>query len=221
VSELHDPYELERKIMIETQLRARGIVDENVLQAMNRVPRQRFVPAPQGQASYWDLPLPIGYGQTISQPYIVALMSEQATLRKACRVLEIGTGSGYQTAILAELVEQVYTIELISALSLRAQDCLAQLGYSNIAFAVGDGYLGWSDQAPFDAIIVTAAPAEVPDELLQQLAIGGRMLIPVGDEIQELYRIDRHESCYVRHDICGVRFVPMRHQEGDQKNTSS
>jgi protein-L-isoaspartate(D-aspartate) O-methyltransferase len=188
---------------------------------MTRVPRERFVPPTQTRAAYWDCPLPIGFEQTISQPYIVALMTHHAAIGANDRVLEIGTGSGYQTAILAELAREVFTIELIPELSLRAQTILGQLGYPNISFAVGNGYHGWLNAAPFNAIIVTAAPPQLPEELLESLTIGGRLIIPIGDEIQELYRIERHEACFVRHEICAVRFVPMRHQEGDQKTSSS
>jgi protein-L-isoaspartate(D-aspartate) O-methyltransferase len=200
--------------MIDEQLRARAINDPKVIEAMAKIPRELFVPLHLRSAAYWDCPLPIGRGQTISQPYIVALMTEELLLRPRDTVLEIGTGSGYQTAILAELVEQVYSAELIPELGLAAQKLLLDLGYTNINIAITDGHQGWIDSRLFDAILVTAAPTEMPQKLLESLKIGGRMVIPIGDDIQELYRIERHENGFVRHNICGVRFVPMKHRDG-------
>ena len=195
--------------MVETQLAARGIKDGNVLEAMKKVPRHVFVPENLLAHAYNDEPLPIGEGQTISQPYIVAYMTEILALKGEERVLEIGTGSGYQTAILSEIARQVYTVELIGALSQRAQQTLEHLKYTNILFKVGDGTFGWNEQAPFDAIIVTAAPDKVPHSLEEQLKIGGRMIIPVGSAIQELVFITRGKKKFKRKKMLPVRFVPL------------
>ena len=167
--------------MVERQLRQRGVASERVLEAMRRVPRHRFVPEAVRSDSYQDHPLPIGFGQTISQPYIVGFMSDALRLEPSHRVLEIGTGSGYQAAILGELVREVYTIEIIPELAARARSVLAELGYRNIHVRAGNGYLGWPEAAPFDRVIVTAAPDEVPPALVAQLRPGGLMAIPVGD----------------------------------------
>lgn len=184
--ELQDLYRVARERMVETQIKARGIKDERVLQAMRKVPRHLFVdPALRDQA-YGDYPLPIGEGQTISQPYIVALMTEALELKGQERVLEIGTGSGYQTAILAELVLWVYTIERHAFLQERAKRILFELGYRNISFKIGDGTLGWPEVSPFDAIIVTACAPQIPPPLIDQLAEGGRIVIPVGDEFSQM-----------------------------------
>lgn len=195
--------------MVEIQLAARGIKAENVLDAMRKVPRHIFVPDELLAHAYNDEPLPIGEGQTISQPYIVAYMTEILSLKGEERVLEIGTGSGYQTAILGELVRQVFTVELIEALSLRAQKVLRELKYSNIFFKVADGTRGWSDEAPFDAIMVTAAPDKVPHSLEDQLKVGGRMIIPVGSAIQELVCVTRGKTRFKRKRLLPVRFVPL------------
>jgi protein-L-isoaspartate(D-aspartate) O-methyltransferase len=180
-----DLYRLARERMVETQIKARGLKDERVLKAMLKVPRHLFVDEALRDQAYGDFPLPIGEGQTISQPYIVALMTEALELKGNERVLEIGTGSGYQTAILAELALWVYTIERFQALLERAKKVLKELGYKNISFKLDDGTLGWKEAAPFDAIIVTAASPDIPPPLVEQLAEGGRMVIPVGDEFSQ------------------------------------
>lgn len=203
-----------REEMVRQQLIERGIRDERVLAAMRKVPRHRFVPPEYVHAAYDDGPLPIGAGQTISQPYIVALMTELLNLRGDERVLEIGTGSGYQTAILAELAREVYTIELEAELLARARRLLVEeMGYANIFFRHGDGSKGWPEAAPFDAIIVTAAPPEVPPALLEQLRVGGRLVIPVGTWDQDLQLIVKYgpepTDCTVQ-SITPVRFVPLR-----------
>lgn len=180
-----DLYRLARERMVETQIKARGIKDERVLKAMLKVPRHLFVDEALRDQAYGDFPLPIGEGQTISQPYIVALMTEALELKGIERVLEIGTGSGYQTAILAELALWVYTIERFPTLLERAKKVLKELGYKNISFKLDDGTLGWKEAAPFDAIIVTAASPDIPPPLVEQLAEGGRMVIPIGDEFSQ------------------------------------
>jgi protein-L-isoaspartate(D-aspartate) O-methyltransferase len=199
----------ERLRMVETQLMARGLRDERVLLAMAKVPRHLFVPDDMAARAYADEPLPIGRGQTISQPYIVAYMTEALRLRGGENVLEVGTGSGYQTAVLAEAAGEVWTIELVEELSLRAKERLAALGYENIRFRIGDGSAGWPDAAPFDGIVVTAAPASVPKALELQLAPGGRMIIPVGLGSQELVLIRREGDFFRRKGLIGVRFVPL------------
>ena len=198
-----------REAMVATQIEARGIEDTLVLDAMRRVPRERFVPAPLANEAYRDGPLSIGRGQTISQPYIVALMTALIEPGATMRVLEIGTGSGYQAAVLAECVESVYTIEIIPELGRQAAERLEALGYTNIHPRVGDGYDGWPDEAPFDAIVVTAAPSQIPQPLLDQLAIGGRLVIPVGLGSQDLVVVTRTEDGYVERVESPVRFVPM------------
>lgn len=180
-----DLYRLARERMVETQIKSRGIKDERVLKAMLKVPRHLFVDEALRDQAYGDFPLPIGEGQTISQPYIVALMTEALELKGNERVLEIGTGSGYQTAILAELALWVYTIERFPTLLERAKKVLKELGYKNISFKLDDGTLGWKEAAPFDAIIVTAASPDIPPPLVEQLAEGGRMVIPIGDEFSQ------------------------------------
>jgi protein-L-isoaspartate(D-aspartate) O-methyltransferase len=198
-----------RKKMIETQIEARGIKDKRVLEAMLKVERHKFVPESQKPFAYEDRPLPIGYGQTISQPYIVALMTELLELRGKEKVLEIGTGSGYQAAILAELAKEVYTIEIIEGLAKEAQKRLADLGYKNIKVKVGDGYLGWPEVSPFDAIVVTCAPEEIPPALIEQLKEGGKMVIPVGEFFQELKLVSKKEGKILIKNIIPVSFVPM------------
>jgi len=195
--------------MVEAQLAARGIKEGKILEAMRKVPRHLFVPENLLAHAYNDEPLPIGEGQTISQPYIVAYMTEILALKREDRVLEIGTGSGYQTAILAEVVRQVFTVELIGALSLRAQKALRKLKYGNIVFKVGDGTFGWNEQGPFDAIMVTAAPNEIPHSLEEQLKVGGRMIVPVGSAIQELVFVTRGKTRFKRKKMLPVRFVPL------------
>ncbi|HEX6241572.1 MAG TPA: protein-L-isoaspartate(D-aspartate) O-methyltransferase [Polyangiales bacterium] len=199
----------ERDSMVERQLAARGILDERVLAAMRSVPRHEFVPeAGRGQA-YADHPLEIGFDQTISQPYIVARMSELARVGPNDKVLEVGTGSGYQAAVLAELARDVYSIEIVAPLARRAAETLTRLGHRNVAVRAGDGYRGWPEQAPFDAIVVTAAPAHVPEPLKQQLAQGGRLVIPVGTGDQELLLLTRRGDHFETARVLAVRFVPM------------
>lgn len=195
--------------MVASQIYGRGLKDERVLEAMRTVPREVFVRKDDQRLAFYDGPLSIGYGQTISQPYIVAYMTEMLNLVTDDRVLEVGTGSGYQTAVLAELAREVYTIECVEKLSLGAQEKLKELRYENITFRVGDGSLGWPEAAPFDAIIVTAAPEKMPETLIEQLAIGGRMIVPVGRFEQYLYRIVRKEDGFDKKVLIGVRFVPM------------
>ena len=209
-------FEQSRKDMIKTQIKARGIRDERLLQAMFRVKRHEFVPPQFRHLAYSDHPLPIGDKQTISQPYIVALMTELLELGGEETVLEIGTGSGYQAAILAELAAKVYTIEILETLAVKSKNLLKNLGYKNITVRCGDGYLGWPEQAPFDAIIVTCAPPEIPKALLDQLAEGGRMVIPVGKEGQELKLLKKDNGQVKTKSVIAVRFVPMlKGREGE------
>jgi len=209
----NDRYQELRSRMIEEQITApgRGIQDQRVIEAMKAVPRHLFVPGPQRSQAYGDFPLPIGHGQTISQPYIVAFMTEQLDLQPGDRVLEVGTGSGYQAAILGELVEAVYTIEIISQLARSASRVLNDLGYDHVHVRSGDGYAGWPEEAPFDAIIVTCAPEAVPDALVGQLKEGGRLVIPVGGvhETQTLYVKVKQNGVLVPLKTLPVRFVPM------------
>lgn len=209
MSEKLDEFDELRQEMVEAQLRARGIHDSRVLEVMSKVPRHLFVPEETKGYAYDDEPLPIGEGQTISQPYIVAYMTEVLELKGEEGVLEVGTGSGYQTAILAELVKQVYTIELVEVLSLRAQEVLRKLGYSNIHFKIGDGTFGWPEFAPFDAIMVTAAPPSIPKQLQEQLKVSGRMIIPVGAGFQDLILITRGKKEFKKKKLLPVRFVPL------------
>jgi len=195
--------------MVETQILTRGIKDEAVLNAMLKVDRHKFVPEEICHLAYSDRPLPIGEGQTISQPYIVALMTELLELKKGEKVLEVGTGSGYQAAILAELAGQVYTIEIIESLARSAEKLLKELGYRSIHVKIGDGYVGWEEFAPYDAIIVTCAPTHVPQPLLDQLKEGGRLVIPVGDYYQELKKITKVKGQMKSQNIIPVVFVPM------------
>jgi protein-L-isoaspartate(D-aspartate) O-methyltransferase len=206
---LSGDYELLRRDMVSQQIAARGIEDTLVLNAMLEVERHRFVPKTYEPLAYADRPLPIGRDQTISQPYIVALMTSLLELGSGDMVLEIGTGSGYQAAILAEIGAKVYTIEILEPLSETAKRKLDELGYTNVEVKCGDGYKGWPEYAPFDGIIVTCAPPEIPAPLLEQLKIGGRMVIPVGESYQELLLIIRTEDGFERTQIIPVRFVPM------------
>lgn len=206
-----------REEMVVRQIKARGISDERLIQAMLDVERHKFVPAKNQLFSYADRPLPIGEGQTISQPYIVALMTELLQLKGKEKVLEIGTGSGYQAAILAELAEEVYTIEIIEELAQTAALILEDLGYNNITLKAGDGYLGWKEYAPFDAIIVTAAPTHIPQPLVEQLKDGGRMVIPVGDNYQKLKLLRKSNGRIIVTDIIPVRFVPMTGKYAEQE----
>jgi protein-L-isoaspartate(D-aspartate) O-methyltransferase len=204
-----DPFEAERLRMVDQQLHARDIHDPRVLDAMRRVPRHLFVPDNVRPEAYRDYPVPIGYGQTISQPYIVAFMTEALELEPSHSVLEIGTGSGYQAAILAELSRSVYTIEIVEPLALRAKKTLASLGYRNVAVRLGNGYLGWPEHAPYDRIIVTAAPEEIPPALVEQLKVGGLMAIPVGGLFQQLRVVRRTAAGLEVIKTVPVRFVPM------------
>jgi len=203
---------LERQQMVAEQIAGRGrdIREPRVLEAMRTVPRHAFVPPDLAAEAYADHPLPIGYGQTISQPYIVAFMTEQLRPRATDRVLEVGTGSGYQAAVLSRLVGEVYTVATVQPLAARATQDLARLGYTNVFVRAGDGYLGWPEKAPFDAIIVTCAPEQVPPPLIDQLKDGGRMMIPVGGfGDQNLVLIEKREGQISRQAVLPVRFVPM------------
>lgn len=196
--------------MIEYQLKTRGIKNTRVLEAIRKVPRDRFVLPELIDRAYEDGPLPIGEGQTISQPYIVALMTELLELKGTEKVLEIGTGSGYQAAVLAELAREVYTIEILEPLYLQAKKLLVDLGYKNIKTKCGNGWLGWEEYAPYNAIIVTCAPPEVPESLIKQLAESGRMVVPVGDApYQELKLIQKKDGKIKTENIAPVMFVPM------------
>jgi protein-L-isoaspartate(D-aspartate) O-methyltransferase len=207
---LPSDFAAQRQRMVEQQLKTRGIKDERVLAAMAKVPREEFVPAVARVEAYEDGPLPIGYDQTISQPYIVGFMTEQVRPTPSDRVLEIGTGSGYQAAILAELVTDVYTIEIVEPLAKAAEATLQRLGYKNVHLKVGDGYKGWPEEAPFDAIIATCAPDKVPQPLVDQLKDGGRMVIPVGERFaQQLYLLEKKDGQLKESVTLPVRFVPM------------
>jgi len=200
-----------RREMVANQIRARGVENPMVLAAMGRVPRHEFVPSGLHSLAYADRPLPIGHGQTISQPFIVAFMTEALRPAPVDKVLEIGTGSGYQAAVLAEIVAQVYSIEIVKPLGERAREDLARLGYANVHVRVGDGYEGWPENAPFDAIIVTCSPEQIPQPLVDQLRDGGRMIIPVGTQAggQDLYLLEKRGGKVVKQSILPVRFVPM------------
>jgi len=200
----------ERERMVERQIEARGVKDTAVLRVMRQVPRHLFVPVSYAPQAYWDGPLPIGHGQMISQPYIVAFIAEALRLRGDDRVLEIGTGSGYQTAVLAELARDVFSIEIVKPLAERAAAKLKQLGYTNVQVREGDGYQGWPEHAPYDAILVSAAPDHIPQPLLDQLAVGGRLILPVGKKFsQSLLLIHRTHAGYERTTLLPVAFVPM------------
>jgi protein-L-isoaspartate(D-aspartate) O-methyltransferase len=198
-----------RERMVESQLRARGITDSRVLGAMRRVPRHRFVPADERALAYGDHPVAIGHSQTISQPYIVGYMTEALRLGAEARVLEIGTGSAYQTAVLAEIARDVYSIEVVEELAAAAAALLRDLGYVNVHLRCGDGYAGWPEAAPFDGIIVTAAPDHVPQPLVDQLRIGARLVVPIGRGDQELLVLTRTEDGVREEQRIGVRFVPL------------
>jgi len=200
----------QREAMVSQQLRARGILDPQVLEAIRRVPRHRFVPNELEAAAYSDAPQSIGYQQTISQPYVVALMTEQVYAKSTSRALDVGTGSGYQAAILAEICEEVFSVEIVSELAESARTRLAELGYSNIHVRNGDGYRGWPEHAPYDVITVAAAPDHIPNALIEQLAIGGRLVIPLGCEKQQLLVIEKLPNGDTRQELLGpVAFVPM------------
>jgi protein-L-isoaspartate(D-aspartate) O-methyltransferase len=199
-----------RRQMVETQLRARDIVDPDVLRAMAKVPRHRFVTAGMIDAAYEDHPLPIGHGQTISQPYVVALMTQLIQPTRHSRVLDVGTGSGYQAAVLAELCKEVYSIEILKPLAAEAAARLTAMGYKNVTVCHGDGYRGWKERAPFDAIIVAAAATHVPQPLVDQLAPGGRLVMPVGRYFQELLVVHkRKDGSIEQRSVIPVAFVPM------------
>ena len=216
-STLKGDFKAMREKMVETQIKARGVRDPRVLSALLKVERHRFVPKEYLNSAYSDQPLPIGEGQTISQPYIVALMTELIELKGDEKVLEIGTGSGYQAAILAELAKEVYTIEIIESLASMAKNRLLESGYQNIKVKAGDGYLGWPEVAPFDAIIITAAPDHIPKPLIEQLKEGGRMVVPVGTYTQELKKIVKQSGKIETINIIPVVFVPMTGEGVKQK----
>ena len=202
--------EQERTHMVRRQIEARGVRDARVLEAMRKVPRHRFMPESQRAHAYDDRPLPIAQGQTISQPYIVALMSELADVKPGDTVLEVGTGSGYQAAVLAGMGVKVFSIEIIEPLAKQATATLSELGYSKkVEVRHGDGYAGWPERAPFDAVIVTAAPPKIPKPLKQQLKVGGRLVIPVGKHYQSLIRVTRTKDGFREESVIPVRFVPM------------
>jgi len=204
-------YDEARRNMVQDQIRSRGIRDIRVLEAMGKVPRHLFIPEAYRHLAYDDRPVPIGEGQTISQPFIVALMTSELAVGPDERVLEIGTGSGYQAAILAELAKEVYTIEIVEPLARRARDTLATMGYTNIWVKSGDGFFGWEEHAPFDAIIVTCAAPTIPGRLLQQLKEGGKMILPLGDDpfFQSLTLVTKRKDGFDKRNITGVVFVPM------------
>ncbi len=206
-----DLYERERNRMVANQIEARGVHDASVLKAMRSVPRHLFVPPALAKSAYEDHPLPIGHEQTISQPYIVAFMTELLDVKRDSVVLEIGTGSGYQAAVLSLLARTVYTIELIPELAHNAAQRLRELGYSNVIVRTGDGYAGWTEKAPFDRIILTAAPAEIPQALIDQLKRGGKLVAPVGRLSQTLVLLTKHaDGTIERRSVLPVAFVPMR-----------
>ena len=208
-------WDVERKRMVDAQLRARDIRSARVLDAMAAVPRHLFVPEPQRAEAYSDSPLLIGHDQTISQPYIVAFMTQALDIAPGHRLLEVGTGSGYQAAVLSTLAKEVYTIEIVPPLAERARETLSALGYRNIQVRTGNGYLGWPEHAPYDRIMVTAAPDEVPPALLQQLKIGGLMAIPIGTVTQELRILRRTTTGTETLSTLPVRFVPMTNKPGE------
>jgi protein-L-isoaspartate(D-aspartate) O-methyltransferase len=214
VSAGEQDFAVARQHMVEIQIKGRGITDSRVTEVMSSVPRHDFVPENYRARAYEDNPLPIGYGQTISQPYIVAFMTEQLRPQPTDRVLEIGTGSGYQAAVLSKLVAEVYTIEILKPLAQRAEGDLHRLNYSNVKVKAGDGYKGWPEHAPFDAIIVTAAPDHVPQPLIDQLKEGGRMIIPVGGrEMQQLYLLEKHAGKLTQRAVLPVNFVPLTREQ--------
>ncbi len=211
VSVLGDEYDQKRREMIEQDIRGRGVRDRAVLDVMGKIPRQAFVDSSYRSKAYEDHPLPIGEGQTISQPYVVALMTEALRLKRSDRVLEIGTGSGYQAAVLAGIVEQVYSIEIRKPLAGRAEKTLADLGYRNVKVRFGDGYFGWEEFAPFDAIIITAAANHIPPQLIKQLKEGGRLIVPLGSTVyfQTLTLVTKRGGQLDVEQLCPVSFVPM------------
>ncbi len=209
-----DNWEQKAKAMVDSQIIARGVSAIHVLNVMRQTPRHEFIPVEQQPYAYKDYPLPIGYEQTISQPYIVGLMTSLLQLKGHEKVLEIGTGSGYQAAVLSPLCKEVFTIEIVEELAERSKATLARLDYDNIHVKWGDGYQGWPNEAPFDAVIVTAAPPELPPKLFEQLKIGGRLVIPVGSIWQELWVITKLQGGIMdKESVIPVRFVPMVHPE--------
>jgi len=198
-----------REEMVAAQIASRGVRDAKTLAAMRSVPRHEFVPAASRREAYDDHPVPIGHGQTISQPYIVAFMTEALLLRGGERVLEVGTGSGYQAAVLARIAAQVFSIEIVAPLAEESAERLRRLGYDNVRVRAGDGYQGWPEEAPFDAIIVTAAAPRIPEPLKQQLREGGRLIVPVGEDWQELVLVTRRGERFEERRVLPVRFVPM------------
>ncbi|MBC8489813.1 MAG: protein-L-isoaspartate(D-aspartate) O-methyltransferase [Bacteroidetes bacterium] len=210
-----DQHATQREDMVRYQIKARGVKDKKVLDAMLKVERHLFVPPEYISQAYEDHPLPVGEGQTISQPYIVALMTEVLDPDSTKRVLEIGTGSGYQAAVLAEICDSVYTIEIFESLGTKAKNLLKVLDYDNVKVKIGDGYKGWEEHSPFDAIIVTCAPTHIPQPLKDQLTEGGKMIIPVGESYaQELVLLEKKNGRIVQKDIIAVRFVPMINGKG-------
>ncbi len=210
-----DDFAVQRKDMVQNQIVARGVKDKKVIEAMLKVERHLFVPDEFTHQAYGDFPLPIGEGQTISQPYIVALMTEVLDLDKTSKVLEIGTGSGYQAAILSQLCDSVYTIEIFESLARQAENTLEKLGFENIIVKAGDGYAGWHEYSPYDAIIVTCAPTRIPQPLIDQLSEGGKLIIPVGElHDQELLLFEKKAGKLIKKDLAAVRFVPMIDKEG-------
>ncbi|HVS02936.1 MAG TPA: protein-L-isoaspartate(D-aspartate) O-methyltransferase [Thermoanaerobaculia bacterium] len=204
-----DPFMEQRERMVDEQIRRRGVRGPQVLRAMREVPRHLFVPSETRNQAYEDHPLPIGWGQTISQPYMVALMTELLDLDGDDEVLEIGTGSGYHAAVLSRVAGKVYSIEILGELGLQARSNLERLGYDNVEVRIGDGYQGWPEQAPFDAIILTAAPPKIPQPLIDQLKVGGKMVVPVGSFLQDLLLITRTRRGIEKRTVAPVRFVPM------------
>jgi protein-L-isoaspartate(D-aspartate) O-methyltransferase len=210
-----DNFQALRERMVETQIRARNIQNPAVLEAMRTVPRHLFVPGDVRAFAYDDRPLPIGRGQTISQPYVVGYMTEALRLSPAMKVLEIGTGSGYQAAVLAHIGARVYSVEIIPDLASEARRALTSAGYANVNVRTGNGYLGWPEHAPFDRIIVTAAPPEIPPALVEQLAVGGIMVVPVGTSHQEIVVVNKTPNGATEQRTIEVRFVPMVSQPRD------
>lgn len=208
-------YESQRKHMVSVQLQKRDIKNRPTLDAMSMVPRHRFVPDDLKEYAYEDRPLPIGEGQTISQPYIVAFMTQSLDLKPEYKVLEIGTGSGYQAAVLAEIVDSVFTIEIVEKLGLTAKNRLAQMGYANIEVKIGDGYHGWQEKCPFDAIIVTAGAEKIPPKLIEQLKEGGKMIIPVGpsNAVEQLVLVTKKNGKVKTKELMPVRFVPFTREK--------
>ncbi len=200
---------VKREKMVDSQIVARGIVDPRVIDAMKNVPRELFVKEEYFDEAFCDAPLSIGYGQTISQPYIVAYMTEKLRIKRNDCVLEIGTGSGYQTAVLAQLARHVYTVEIVETLARLARERLMKVGYNNISYRIRDGSLGWEEEAPFDAVMITAAPARIPEKIIEQLGKGGRIVAPVGTVSQQLYRVTRDSEGLVKERLIDVRFVLM------------